>query len=98
MLNKILTTHNQPSFSKRASAFGGRKIKVMEEVETITDEIVNASYTNAFDLLIGNTDFDTLSDQDEFYLPKDYDNVDTVLQYFEEIEDYDKCIQIRDRK
>ena len=38
----------------------------MEEVETITDEIVNASFTNAFDLLIGNTDFDTLSNQDEF--------------------------------
>jgi len=70
----------------------------MEEVETITDEIVNASFTNAFDLLIGNTDFDTLSNQDEFYLPKDYDDADTVLQYFEEIEDYDKCIQIRDRK
>ena len=70
----------------------------MEEVETITDEIVNASYTNAFNLLIGNTDFDTLADQEEFYLPKDYDDPKIVLQYFEDIEDYEKCVEIRDLK
>ena len=68
----------------------------MEKVEILTDEIVHQSYTNAFDLLIGNTDFDTLSEQDEFYLPEDYDDENIVLQYFEDIEDYETCIKIRD--
>ena len=68
----------------------------MEKVEILTDEIVHQSYTNTFDLLIGNTDFDTLSEQDEFYLPEDYDDENIVLQYFEDIEDYETCIKIRD--
>ena len=70
----------------------------MEEVKNLTDEIVHQSYTNALDLLIGNTDFDTLSEQDEFYLPQDYDDESIVLQYFEDIEDYETCIKIRDKQ
>ena len=70
----------------------------MEEVENLTNEIVHQSYTNALDLLIGNTDFDTLSEQDEFYLPQDYDDESIVLQYFEDIEDYETCIKIRDKQ
>ena len=70
----------------------------MEKVEMLTDEIVHQSYTNALDLLIGNTDFDTLSEQGEFYLPEDYDDESIVLQYFEDIEDYETCIKIRDNK
>ena len=68
----------------------------MEKVEILTDEIVHQSYTNAFDLLIGNIDFDKLSEQGEFYLPEDYDDESIVLQYFEDIEDYETCIKIRD--
>jgi len=70
----------------------------MEEVKNLTNEIVHQSYTNALDLLIGNTDFDTLSEQDEFYLPQDYDDESIVLQYFEDIEDYETCIKIRDKQ
>ena len=70
----------------------------MESVKNLTDEIVHQSYTNALDLLIGNTDFDTLSEQDEFYLPQDYDDESIVLQYFEDIEDYETCIKIRDKQ
>ena len=52
----------------------------MEKVEILTDEIVHQSYTNALDLLIGNIDFDKLSEQGEFYLPEDYDDESIVLQ------------------
>ena len=69
-----------------------------EQVEIITPEIVHQSYTNAFNILIGKTDFNTLSEQDEFYLPQDYDDVNTILQYFEDIEDYETCIIIRDKQ
>ena len=69
-----------------------------KSVQNLTDEIVHQSYTNALDLLIGNTDFDTLSEQDEFYLPQDYDDESIVLQYFEDIEDYETCIKIRDKQ
>ena len=70
----------------------------MEKVEILTDEIVHQSYTNAFDLLIGNIDFDKLSEQGEFYLPEDYDDESIVLQSFEDIEDYETCIKIRDNE
>jgi len=70
----------------------------MEKVEILTDEIVHQSYTNAFDLLIGNIDFDKLSEQGEFYLPEDYDDESIILQYFEDIEDYETCIKIRDNE
>ena len=70
----------------------------MEKVEILTDEIVHQSYTNAFDLLIGNIDFNKLSEQGEFYLPEDYDDESIVLQYFEDIEDYETCIKIRDNE
>ena len=70
----------------------------MEKVEILTDEIVHQSYTNAFDLLIGNIDFDKLSEQGEFYLPEDYDDESIVLQYFKDIEDYETCIKIRDNE
>lgn len=70
----------------------------MEKVEILTEEIVHQSYTNAFDLLIGNIDFDKLSEQGEFYLPEDYDDESIVLQYFEDIEDYETCIKIRDNE
>ena len=66
-----------------------------EQVEIITSEIIHQSYTNAFNILVGITDFEDLSEQDEFYLPQDYNDPKIVLQYFEDIEDYETCIIIR---
>ena len=51
-----------------------------EQVEIITPEIVHQSYTNAFNILVGITDFDTLSEQDEFYLPQDHDDVNIFFR------------------
>jgi hypothetical protein len=70
----------------------------MDELEIPTQEIVDQSYANALDLLLGNISFEDLADKGEFYLPKDYDDPKVVIQYFEDIEDYETCILIRDKK
>jgi len=57
-------------------------------------EIVSLSFANAYDLLVGNTTFDELSEQDEFYLPKDWEDPEVLLRYYEEEEDYEKCNEI----
>lgn len=70
----------------------------MEELETLTPEIVDQSYKNALGLLLGKIDFEDLEKRGEFYLPKDYDDESIILQYFEDIEDYETCILIRDKQ
>jgi len=70
----------------------------MEELETLTPEIVDQSYKNALDLLLGNLSFEDLEERGEFYLPSDYDDESIILQYFEDIEDYETCILIRDKQ
>ena len=70
----------------------------MEKLEILTPEIVDQSYQNALGLLFGNLSFEDLEKRGEFYLPKDYDDPQVVLEYFEDIEDYETCILIRDNK
>ena len=57
-------------------------------------EIARLSFDNAYELFVGNTTFDELSQQDEFYLPKDWQDPKVLLQYFEGEEEYEKCNQI----
>ena len=57
-------------------------------------EIARLSFDNAYELFVGNTTFDELSQQDEFYLPKDWEDPKVLLQYFEGEEEYEKCNQI----
>ena len=57
-------------------------------------EIARLSFDNAYDLFVGNITFDELSQQDEFYLPKDWQDAEVLLQYFEAEEEYEKCNQI----
>jgi hypothetical protein len=57
---------------------------------------IEKSYTNAYKLLIGETNYDQLASQSEFYLPVDHEDPAEILKYFEEIEDYEKCAIIRD--
>jgi hypothetical protein len=70
----------------------------MEKLEILTPEIVDQSYQNALGLLLGNLSFEDLEERGEFYLPADYDDVQVVLEYFEDIEDYETCILIRDKQ
>jgi len=58
------------------------------------EEIARRSFENAYDLLVGKTTFDELSQQDEFYLPKDWEDPEVLLRYYEEEEDYEKCNEI----
>jgi len=58
------------------------------------EEIARRSFANAYELFVGNTTFDELSQQDEFYLPKDWEDAEVLLQYFEAEEEYEKCNQI----
>ena len=57
-------------------------------------EIARLSFNNAYELFVGNTTFDELSQQDEFYLPKDWEDPKVLLRYFEGEEEYEKCNQI----
>ena len=57
-------------------------------------EIARLSFANAYELFVGNTTFDELSQQDEFYLPKDWEDPKVLLRYFEGEEEYEKCNQI----
>ena len=70
----------------------------MEKLEILTPEIVDQSYQNALGLLLGNLSFKDLEKKGEFYLREDYDDPQVVLEYFEDIEDYETCILIRDNK
>ena len=70
----------------------------MEKLEILTPEIVDQSYQNALGLLLGNLSFEDLKERGEFYLPADYDDPKNILKYFEDIEDYETCILIRDNK
>ena len=58
------------------------------------EEIARLSFSNAYELLVGNITFDELSQQDEFYLPKDWEDAEVLLRYYEEEEDYERCNEI----
>ena len=58
------------------------------------EEIARLSFANAYELFVGNTTFDELSQQDEFYLPKNWEDAEVLLRYFEREEEYEKCNQI----
>ena len=51
-------------------------------------------YYNAYQLLIGATDYDRLAEQEVFYLPENHEDPDVVLEYYKSIEDYEKCNEI----
>jgi len=58
------------------------------------EEIARRSFENAYELFVGNMTFDELTQQDEFYLPKDWEDPEVLLRYYEEEEDYEKCNEI----
>jgi hypothetical protein len=58
---------------------------------------IEESYHNAYQLLIGATDYDKLAEQEVFYLPENHEDPDVVLSYYESVEDYEKCKRIIER-
>jgi hypothetical protein len=55
---------------------------------------IEESYHNAYQLLIGATDYDKLAEQEAFYLPKNHEDPEVILRYYESLEEYEKCNQI----
>ena len=55
---------------------------------------IEESYHNAYQLLIGATDYDKLAEQEAFYLPKNHEDPEVILRYYESIEEYEKCNEI----
>ena len=58
---------------------------------------IEESYYNAYQLLIGATDYDRLAEHGVFYLPENHEDPGVVLRYYESIEDYEKCKNIIER-
>jgi hypothetical protein len=55
---------------------------------------IDESYKNAYQLLVGETTYDKLSQKSEFYLPTNHEDSEMLLKYFESIEDYEKCSKL----
>ena len=53
------------------------------------------SYINAYKLMVGETTYNKLSEQHEFYLPVDHEDPKVLLNYFEGEEEYEKCQTIK---
>ena len=59
---------------------------------------MSEAYENSYKLLMGETTYEELSKDGSFLLPKNHEDPLVTLKYFQEIEDYEKCIKIRDKK
>jgi len=59
---------------------------------------MSKAYENSYKLLMGETTYEELSKDGSFLLPKNHEDPLVTLKYFQEIEDYEKCIKIRDKQ
>ena len=58
---------------------------------------MSKAYENSYKLLMGETTYEELAKDPVFILPIDHEDPKVTLKYFEQIEDYEKCINLRDR-
>tara|TARA_Y100000385_G_C12814701_1_gene517660 strand:- start:451 stop:648 length:198 start_codon:yes stop_codon:yes gene_type:complete len=56
------------------------------------------SYLNSYNLLLENCTYEELAKKGSFMLPQNHEDASITLAYYEKIEDYQKCIKIRDRQ
>lgn len=66
------------------------------DLTSITD-MSKQSYLNSYRLLMGETTYEELSAKSSFMLPKNHEDPQVTLDYYLSIEDYEKCIKIRDK-
>jgi len=59
---------------------------------------MSEAYENSYKLLVGETTYEELSKDGSFLLPVNHEDPSVTLEYFEEIEDYEKCINIINKK
>jgi hypothetical protein len=58
---------------------------------------MSEAYENSYKLLIGETTYDELGAEGPFLLPINHTDPNVTLEYYLDIEDYDRCIKIRDK-
>jgi hypothetical protein len=59
---------------------------------------MSEAYENSYKLLVGETTYEELAESGPFLLPKNHEDPTITLNYYLEIEDYERCIKIRDNK
>ena len=64
-----------------------------QKTKTKMDE----AYENSYKLLMGETTYDELGKDGPFLLPKNHEDPLVTLEYFIDIEDYEKCSKIRNK-
>ena len=58
------------------------------------DSIEEEAFYNSYLLLVGKTTYEKLSYEDYFLLPKNHEDPQVTIDYYESIEDYEKCAEI----
>lgn len=58
---------------------------------------MSKAYENSYKLLMGETTYDELGESGPFLLPKNHEDPSVTMKYFEEIEDYERCIKIKNK-
>jgi hypothetical protein len=62
----------------------------------INEKEINKAFENSYKLLMGETTYEELGSTGVFILPENHEDPYVTLKYYESIEDYEKCIKIRD--
>lgn len=56
---------------------------------------MDQAYINAYELYTGKSTYDDLAERGVcFYLPQNHEDRDTLLRYFESLEEYEICQEI----
>jgi hypothetical protein len=58
---------------------------------------MSEAYENSYKLLMGETTYDELAKEGMFLLPVNHEDPLVTLNYYIEVEDYEKCIKIRNK-
>lgn len=61
---------------------------------------MSEAYENSFKLFMGETTYEKLAEENDgiFLLLKNHEDPVALLEHYVDIEDYDKCIKIRDNQ
>ena len=62
----------------------------------INNKEISKAFENSYKLLMGETTYEELGRGGIFILPENHEDPYVTLKYYESIEDYEKCINIRD--
>lgn len=58
---------------------------------------MSEAYENSYKLLVGETTYEELGAQGPFLLPENHEDPQVTLSYYIQVENYDRCVKIRDK-